>query len=296
MPGLDALPGPNALQHIGRLHIVAIAALGTLTFGQIFTGERLWAAVAFCAVDWFVVNLLNRTVDLQEDAVNHIPGTAWVARHRDGVLAGGVGLLAGSFVVGWFVAPAVLPFRLAYHSLGFTYNWRVFGRRLKETYGFKNVASGVGFLLTCLAYPLAASWEAGPHFAADVTWATVFLIGGFFLLFELSYEVLYDLRDLEGDRRAGVRTFPVVHGRSGAVSIIDGLLVTSSLLLLVGWGAGPVPWRAVVMLLAPLVQLVLYKRWLKRGITGVDCVTLTWLGAGMLGAWQLWVVLELPGV
>lgn len=31
----------------------------------------------------------------------------------------------------------------------------------------------------------------------------------FFVPFELTYEILYDMRDLDGDRRAGVPTYPV---------------------------------------------------------------------------------------
>jgi hypothetical protein len=48
--------------------------------------------------------------------------------------------------------------------------------------------------------------------------------------------------------------------------------------------------------IAPLAQIVLYKRWLRRGITSADCVGLTWLGAALLVAYHAWVALGLPGV
>ena len=38
------------------------------SFGWIFTGEYPWLLAAVCAVDWFVVNLLNRVVDLARAA------------------------------------------------------------------------------------------------------------------------------------------------------------------------------------------------------------------------------------
>ena len=82
---------------IGRLHIVAIAALGTLTFGWLFTGHHPWFLALVCATDWFVVNLLNRIVDLKEDQANQIRGTAFVARHRRAVFAVGLALLSGSW-------------------------------------------------------------------------------------------------------------------------------------------------------------------------------------------------------
>ena len=99
-----------------------------------------------------------------------------------------------------------------------------------------------------------------------------------------------------GDAAAGVRTYPVVHGERGAVRIIDGLLATSSVALIAGYATGVVPWRMVVMVLAPVLQLVVYKRALRRGITSRDCVNLTWLGTGLLVAYHLWIVAGLPGV
>ena len=55
---------------ISRLHIVAIAALGTFTFGWVFTGQHPWLIAAVSALDWFLVNLLNRVVDIPEDRAN----------------------------------------------------------------------------------------------------------------------------------------------------------------------------------------------------------------------------------
>jgi hypothetical protein len=63
---------------VGRLHIVTIAALGTFTFGWLFTGRCPWLLASVSAFDWFLVNLLNRVVDLAEDQQNAIPGTDFV--------------------------------------------------------------------------------------------------------------------------------------------------------------------------------------------------------------------------
>jgi 4-hydroxybenzoate polyprenyltransferase len=277
---------------IGRLHIVAIAALGTFTFGWLFSGQHLWLLAAVSGLDWFLVNLLNRVVDLKEDAANHIDGTAFVARHRRAILVGGFGLLAGSLVALYPLAPQLTPLRLAYHLLGFSYNWPLFpgGRRLKQLYFWKNTASATGFMLTVFGYPLAAAGHARLGLAGIAAAAV------FFFLFELSYEVLYDLRDAPGDAAAQVRTYPVVHGERAAVRIIDGLCATAMLALVAGYAAGVLPWRAFIMVVAPALQLVLYKRALRRGITSADCIGITWLGAGLLAAYHVWVAAGLPGV
>ena len=278
---------------ISRLHIVAIASLGTFTFGWLLTGRYPWLVAGLTALDWFVVNLLNRVVDLPEDRANAIVGTGFVERHRRALSVLGFGVLGSSLVLAHLALPAVTPLRVAYHALGLGYNWPLPGlkRRIKELYFWKNTASAMGFMLTCFGYPLAAAAGLAP----GVTVATVLVTGAFFFLFELSYEVIYDLRDAPGDALAGVRSYPVVHGERGAVRIVDGLIAGSLFIVVAGYAAGALPWRVAIMGVAPLLQLGLYKRALRRGITAADCIGLTWLGAGLLVAYHVWVALGLPG-
>jgi len=95
---------------------------------------------------------------------------------------------------------------------------------------------------------------------------------------------------------AKVRTYPVVHGERVAVRIVDGLIAGASAALVAAYAAGFVPWRGFVMIAAPGIQLAYYKRALARGLTARDCILLTWIGAGLLLAYHLWVAAGLPGV
>jgi 4-hydroxybenzoate polyprenyltransferase len=279
---------------VGRLHIVAIAALGCFTFGWLFTGDYPWLVSIVCALDWFLVNILNRVVDLKEDVANGITGTDFVARHRRLILYGGFSLLGFSLVVATPLAPFVLPFRIAYHLLGFAYNWRLFGgRRIKQLYFWKNCASATGFMLTVFGYPLA--W-ARFQLWYGISWSTVAATAAYFFLFELSYEIIYDLRDAPGDAREDVRTYPVVHGERAAARIIDGLCLGSLAILVVAFAARVVPWRIAILGVGPLLQIFIYRYFMKRGITSRDCINLTWLGAALLVAYHGWVLAGLPGV
>lgn len=293
-PAEGAAPGPLALAaSLVRLHIIAIAALATSVFGWALSGEWTLAPLVCCALDWFVINLMNRVADLEEDAANGILGADLAAAHPRAFGALCWAVLIASLAASHLIVPALTPWRLACHAIGFPYNFHLLPgkRRFKELYGLKNFASGVIFLITCFAYPLALARGA---LAPDVTWVGVACVAGFFLLFELSYEVIYDLRDAPGDALAGVQTFPVVHGPGVAARIIDALLGSSALLLLASYLAGVVPWRLVVMIVAPVLQAVLYRRALARGITSADCVGLTWLGAGLLALYHGWVAVGLP--
>ena len=281
---------------VGRLHIVSIAALGTFTFGWLFTGRYPWLLASVSAFDWFLVNLLNRVVDLAEDQQNAITGTDFVRAHRRAILALGFTALAASLVLVHLVAPEITLLRLGYHALGLAYNWRLLpgARRIKQLYFWKNTASATGFMLTVFGYPLAHAARHG-GLAPAIHASTIVFAGIYFFTFELSYEVIYDLRDAPGDAREGVRTYPVVHGERGAVRIIDGLLAASAASLAVGYALGAVPWRLFIMIAAPAIQVVLYKLALRRGITSADCVRLTWCGAGLLFVYHLWILAGLPG-
>ena len=57
-----------------------------------------------------------------------------------------------------------------------------------------------------------------------------------------------------------------------------------------------VPWRIFIMIGAPLLLFILYKRALPRGITAKDCIIITWVTVAMLLIYHIWVVAELPGV
>lgn len=285
---------------ISRFHIVAIGAMGTFTFGWLFTGHYLFGLAAICALDWFLVNLLNRVVDLEEDRINRITGVRFVDENRRAIVVFGFVLLFSSLAFVHMIYPEITWLRVAYHSLGLAYNWPILpgSKRIKELYFFKNTASGLGFIITVFLYPLSlVKWGTDPTLlASGVTPATIWATGAFFILFELSYEVIYDLRDEEGDRAAGVKTYPVVHGQAGAMRIIDGLIATSVLAIVLGFATGVVPWRIFIMVTAPFINLVYYKRAARRGITSADCVVLTWLGAGLLITYHGWVLAGLPGV
>lgn len=283
---------------IARLHIVAIGALGTLTFSQALCGVRDPCLALLSACDWFVVNLLNRVVDVVEDEENGIVGAAEVRAHARVTLAIGVAVLLASLAASALWSPPTLAPRLAFHALGFAYNWRLLpaggGRRkrIKELALWKNVASATGFLLTCFALPLVAH----PPVVDPVV---VVVTGVFFFFFELSYEVLYDLRDVAGDAKAGVKTWPVLFGPAGGARIAVAQMLVSVVVVVVGFAAGALPWEIAIMGAAPILQLaVVVPRLPLRGrpgrVTSSLCIGVTWAGAALLVGWHLWGYFELP--
>lgn len=291
-----SLLGDTAM--ILRYHIVLIAIAAALVFGFLLAGRYLWLVAVFTAVDWLLINLLNRVTDIEEDLANAIPGTARVARHRRAFVIGCWGLLAGSFAISIWLLPALTSLRVVVQLIGFGYNYRLIPtpsgwRRFKEIYFLKNFMSSVLFVLTCFLYPLAATgWQPSGG------WLVVGLLIAFFVPFELTYEILYDLRDLDGDRKEGIPTYPVVHGADGARRIIDALLALSLVPLVVGVVLGAFGVRELLFAAAPPLQLALYRPRFRRGLTTPDCVWLTHFGTALLAFFLLgtavWLRLGLP--
>lgn len=294
---MDRLSSPLAdALAIARYHIVIVAMVACVAFGWIETGERMPLVALVCGLDWFLINLMNRITDVAEDTANGIAGTARVARSKRAltVLAGA--LLLGSLVASHLVWPALTPWRIAVQLIGLGYNYRIVPTfrglsRFKEIYFWKNFGSSVLFVLTCFVYPLAAADRVAG-------WASIATLVLFFVPFELTYEILYDLRDLPGDRREGVPTYPVVHGPERARQIIDGLLVAASLALVVGLATGAIGLREGLMLAAPAIQFAFYRPRFRRGLTAHDCIVLTHLGSAQVALWivgtWLWERAGLP--
>ena len=73
-----------------------------------------------------------------------------------------------------------------------------------------------------------------------------------------------------------------------------GLMVMSFVVIVGGYVAGVVPWRAAIMGAAPILQLALVARALPTAVTSSLCVGLTWFGALLLGGYHAWELLGLP--
>jgi len=274
--------------------------MGAFTFGWLFTGNHPFLIAAVCTLDWYIVNLINRVVDIKEDAAVGIAHTGYVRRNRKRILNSTVGILLVSFVAVFFLKPAITPLRIAGHILGAYYNWPLLPgkRRLKQIYFLKNIASGIGFLLTVFGYPLVdAYWGMGRHgLPPGIRWITVAFSVVFFFLFIQSYELIYDLRDVPGDTVAGIPTYAVVHGERMSIYIVNGLILSSIMVLVTGYILSVVPWRIFIMVAAPCVQLILFNRASYRGISAGDCIRMTWIGVGLLFLYHVWVAAKLPGV
>lgn len=282
----------SAFLHLTRGHIIAIACLACLTFGWLMTGRHMLWPVVFCAVDWFIVNFVNRVVDLAEDERNGIAATDLVRRNGRRYEIGCWALMFASLGIGHLLAPEVTAWRIAFSVIGVLYNYRWIptGRRwtrFKEMYFAKNFMSAVLFLISTIAYP-AVLGGAQPSPA----WLAVII--GFYLPLEITYEIIYDLRDVVGDAAEGVPTYPVVHGVAASHAIIYALLFASAGALIAGAVAGVIGLAEIVLIGGVIQQAVYFHTRIRQSPTAARCIFVTWLGAAQIASYHVWIFVGLP--
>jgi len=202
------LPSANdlfaALVHASVLDgLVGAAKVLTVT---VLLGAEVTAAVPVLGLVAFSIYGSNKLVD-DEDAVNAPERAAFVAAHREALLA--------ATVIGYVLALALALARdpVAFALVAFpgvaavAYSVELpiaGGRRLKDVLGLNNLLVSVAWALPVVGIPLvwadhAVTATAGVAFAFYLVQTTV------------AFEVR-NVRDVAGDRAEGVRTVPVVFG------------------------------------------------------------------------------------
>jgi 4-hydroxybenzoate polyprenyltransferase len=274
-----------------RLHIVLIALLGTLTYGWLLSGRHPWGLALWAALDWLLLDLGNKLSDLPEDLINDPAQARWVRRHQRALRVVTIGLFVLSLIPTALITPSLLSARLLFQLGGIAYNFRVLPgrRRLKQIYAVKNASAAALFLVTLVGYPLAA---LGPLFRAP--WPYVLAMAGFFFFLEMSYEVIYDFKDVAGDRAQAVPTYPAVHGERGGRLAFDSLVAASAAVVLGACLGGVVGFKEMIMLLAPALQALAFEPFARRGYRARDTVWITHLGSLQLATYNAWVLLGLP--
>jgi 4-hydroxybenzoate polyprenyltransferase len=166
---------------------------------------------------------LNKLTDFKEDLIN-APERAKAIKEIELIFKISVALsFFLSLVLGFFESILTLPILLFPLLLGILYSVRLSGKipRLKDITGVKNLT-------------IALSWAVGSTFLPLIYLTNknnVLIILVFYFFFLKSYinSIIFDVRDIEGDRMSGVRTIPVSLGREKTKLLL--LILNSTLLL-----------------------------------------------------------------
>nr|WP_290810355.1 UbiA family prenyltransferase [Halovivax sp.] len=206
---------------------IALAATSWVVTTTVLVGLPFDPVPAFIvfAVTLFVYSF-NRFTDIDEDEYN-VPGRAAFTR-RYGRIVLGVGTVSYAIVVGLAFELGLPRAELLFAPLAIALLYSVGG--LKRILLVKNLLVGV-------------AWGAIPfgvgvyHGVADST--DVLFLAAYVTVMLTVAAVIFDLKDVEGDRREGIRTIPLVFGprgtRLGSMGVSG--LAAASIVAAVGSGA-----------------------------------------------------------
>ena len=157
----------------------------------------------------FSVYNLNRKTDESEDAINHSHRFAFTKRYEHLLFASAIGAYVLALVLSGLYGLSVLLISAIPLISGLIYSTPIFPkgckyRRLKEIPLAKSLIVAIAWALPPALLPV----YIGGAIPSLITLAVVL----FFFSLVFINTVLFDIRDVEGDRATGVRTIPVCIG------------------------------------------------------------------------------------
>jgi 4-hydroxybenzoate polyprenyltransferase len=195
---------------LNRLHIITSAPAIMWCWSQ-------FLKMNFRVIDYLIITLAvacicqwNRLTDVEEDTLN-CPDDLKDAQEKKRYIrlfcyTGGI----IAILLALFTDPAWKPAALVAFgaAVGYFYNTPLLpsrpNLRLKNLFIIKNLSSGAGWSAGLLLFPMLRA-----HGQPDWRFCTAFI---YMFAMVMTYEIMWDMRDISGDARAGIRTVPVVLG------------------------------------------------------------------------------------
>ena len=150
----------------------------------------------------FSIYTLNLATDRHEDALNFPERARYFVSEPRLLLAIAAACYLAALAMGGTVALGTLPVLCIPLGVGLLYSLRIGGTRLKDRFIGKNATVSLSWALEAALLPAVFAFRAP---AVLLMFSLIFVKG-------LINTMLFDLRDVQGDRSAGVRTVPVVLG------------------------------------------------------------------------------------
>jgi len=157
---------------------------------------------------------LNKLADINEDAINMPERHSLLGGHKKLVMFYSAAAYAISALLAFLDTPLALPVIFFPLVASLAYSYRIIPGvpRFKDIPLMKNIFNAFSWTVVCVMLPaiyLASS--------AEKSLAMVF----YFVLLKLYINaVLFDIRDIEGDRETGAKTLPVLIGARKTIMIL----------------------------------------------------------------------------
>jgi 4-hydroxybenzoate polyprenyltransferase len=223
---------------------------------------------------------LNKVTDLEEDLVNLPDRARFVKKNRDYLLFASLESINIAVILVFFANPYAIPVILFPFYVGLFYSTGMRRLRIKDALLLKNIMVALAATTAAVLLPLAV----------HTTIPFIVLLVGYFIFLKCFINtVLFDVRDIEGDRKAGVLTIPISLGTKKTRNAL--LLLNSTLAVWVAFAIFQglfYPYQIV------LILSVLYGYWCILRCTRVDAKASKLFDLLVDGEWVILALYALP--
>jgi 4-hydroxybenzoate polyprenyltransferase len=241
----------SAILHTGVVFLALSASSMALFFSILFFKVLSLTYFFLVFLLTYAVYGMDRMASLEEDRLSHPERTGFLQRNRWAFTVSIVLAFLSSLLLaaasGWVAALiAIAPIAVIFYSGNLSR--KVVGTRrpnLKQYFIVKDIviASGWAFLLLVTSIYLGRPVGTGQ-------W--LFLIPLLMKLFVMA--AVYDFKDINSDRRAGVRTLPVVMGEDSSKLVLHVLNTVATVIIVLFIYFGLLPLLGVIFIPAFIYQ------------------------------------------
>ena len=238
---MEATSGDGPLRSVATFLVhsnlfISTAATGVALSTMLLTELRpdpLALAIVFAAT--FFVYSLNRLTDIEEDFRNVPDRAAFTDRYGVPFFVAGVALYLGAIAAAFRLGIAGAPFLLLPAVVAGLYSLA----RVKRILLIKNLIVGLSWGIIPLGVGVYYGVVRSPEILVSF---------GFFTVTLTVAAAVFDIKDIDGDRAAGIRTVPTAFGprvtRLGALAVTVTVAIATVALVV----TGTVPRRFLVFL------------------------------------------------
>lgn len=168
----------------------------------------------------YSVYSLNRVTDIEEDETNLPERVDFIRERKNTVIFLSIFAYALALIIGIFRNIETVPVFLIPFIAGAIYSIKIRSFRVKDLLAMKNLT-------------VSFSWSLSSSLLPFIFYRNIkmfIMLFSFLFLKVFVNTIVFDVRDVEGDRMAGTRTIPVVIGRSNTKKLL--MILNTFLLIL----------------------------------------------------------------
>ncbi|NYT00211.1 MAG: UbiA family prenyltransferase [Methanocellales archaeon] len=177
----------------------------------------------------FAIYNINKLTDLEEDSVNVPERAGFIEKNKHFVAGTTIVSFIAALYLSFLQKPLSVFVILFPFFMGIIYSIKISSFRLKDITGIKNIVVALSWAVLGAFIPLTVSFRG---------YILMILIFYFFFIKCFINTVVFDVRDIEGDKMSGVRTIPVFFGRRNSKNLLLGLNSTLLIWLALSYAMG----------------------------------------------------------